>query len=56
MVCTNECSLGNKEEGLEASRDDGLCTGIREKANKADVVGICYRTPSQDGGEDEMTM
>lgn len=38
MAYINEGSMGNKEEVLEANRADGLCTGIREKANKVDVV------------------
>lgn len=45
--------MGNKEEELGANRADSLCTGIWEKADKADVA-VCYRLPNQDGGADEI--
>lgn len=54
MVYTNECGMGNKEKELEANRANVLCTGIREKANQADVVGVCHGLPNQDGGAYEI--
>lgn len=33
---------------------DGLYTGIRQKANKADMVRVCHKLPNQEGGADEI--